>query len=85
MKSLSPEGVIALVSAVVPLTLLILGLSVPKSGVPRSAHSQAVGQVLTRPCRVGGPGCTMEMKPGPHGHLVLHDLMPTAISIAHLL
>jgi len=82
MKTVNPERLIALVSGFVPMTLLIVGLSAPNSGVPRSAHSQLVGQGLTRPVRVAGPGCTMDMNPRLHIEPLIHDMITTAVSIA---
>ena len=82
MKSVSPERVIALVSVIVPMTLLILGLSAPKSEVPGSAHSQVVSQALKRPGRVAALGCTMDMNSRPHLQPLIHDMISTAVSIA---
>ncbi len=82
MKSVSPERVIALVSIAVPMTLLMLGLSAPKYGGPRSAHSQVVSQVLKRSGRVAGRGCTMDMNSRPHFQTLIHEMISTAVSIA---
>jgi hypothetical protein len=82
MKSPSPERVIALVSVVVPMTLLILGLSAPKPGVPRSARIHAVGQMVTRPGRVAGPGCTMNMNSRQHIRFLIHGMISNAVAIA---
>jgi hypothetical protein len=82
MKSVSPKFVIALVSAVAPMTVLILTLSAPWSDTHGRAHGQAAGQVLMSPCRVAGRGFKMESKPRPLDHVFIHDMMTTAISIA---
>lgn len=81
MKSVSPERVIALINVIVPMAVLILGLSAPKPGVPGSAHSEIVSQVLKRPRRVAGPGCTMNMNSRPHLQPLIHDMISSAISI----
>lgn len=82
MKAVIRMRVVALVSAVVPMTMLILALSAPRSGAPGRAHCQAVDQRLASPYRVAGPGCKIEMKPRPPTFPLIHGMMTTAVSIA---
>jgi hypothetical protein len=82
MKSVSRKHVIALISATVPITMLILALSPPRSGANLPAQSQAAGRVLTGPCRVASARCKIEMKPQPPIYPLIHDMMRTVVSIA---
>jgi hypothetical protein len=82
MKSVSPKHGIALICATVPITMLILALSPPRSGANLPARSQAAGKVLTGPCRVASARCKIEMKPQPHFYPLIDDMMRTAVSIA---
>ena len=70
MKSVSVERVTAPVSAVVLITLLILGLSVPKSGSARGPHSQAIGHE-----------CITDINSRPRIQPFIHDMISTAVSI----
>ena len=81
MKSVNPERVIALASVVVPMTLLILGLSAPKPEVLGSPHSEVVSHMLKRP-HEAGPGCTINLNSRPHLQPLIHDMISTAVSIA---
>jgi hypothetical protein len=64
------------------MTLLMMALWAPKSGIPSPAHVQAVGQKLTGPCRVAGPGCKIAGNLHRVDPIVIHDILTTAISIA---
>ena len=82
MKSVSPKHVIALISATVPMTVLILALSPLRSGANLPAQSQAAGKVLTAPCRVASARCKIEMKRQPPIYPMIHDIMRTAVWVA---
>jgi hypothetical protein len=70
MKSVSPKHVIALISATVPMTVLILALSPLRSGANLPAQSQAAAR------------CKIEMKRQPPIYPMIHDIMRTAVSVA---
>jgi hypothetical protein len=82
MKAVTRNRVIALVSTVVPMTMLILALSAPQSGASGGACCQEVDQGLASPRRMAGTEGKIEMKLRPHTFPLIHDMMTTAVSIA---
>lgn len=83
MKSkVSPRRVVIFIGAVVPTTILILGLNAPGSSATGKVHTQAVHQVITSHCRIAGSACNIGMKPRLLDNPLVHDLMTSAISIA---
>jgi hypothetical protein len=83
MKSkVSSKRAIALLSAVVAMTILILGLSAPGSATRRNLHSRAVRQAKTSAFRIDYSGWHVGMKPHPDDNSLIHELIMSAISIA---
>jgi hypothetical protein len=82
MKSITTKRLIIFVCTLAPMTLLMMALWAPKSGIPSPAHVQAASQKLTGPCRVAGPGCKIAGNLHRVDPIVIHDILTTAISIA---
>jgi hypothetical protein len=83
MKSkVSSKRAIALLSAVVAMTILILGLSAPGSATRRNLHSRAVRQAKTSACRIDYLGWDVGMKSHPGDNSLIHEVITSAISIA---